>query len=232
MVVDHGSGNAGRTRDGLDRDAAVAQLQDHGQRRIEQLLTALLGRHARRVAPTGPGRRVRWCLGRTRHRARRLADRGPDKTIRMRDVASFTLRAAVAAPIETVFDVLTDHQNYSRLTPLRSSTLERRGAPEPNGVGAIRVLRLAGPPIREEVTSFQRPTRFAYRMLSGAPVKDHTGTVELSTRGGHTDLLWRVETTPRIPVPDAVWAAIVKPVINQLLKGVVKESTRKARTGV
>ena len=144
-------------------------------------------------------------------------------------MASFTLHASISAPIETVFDVLTDHSSYSRLTPLRSSTLERKGTPHPNGVGAIRVLKLAGPPIREEVTSFERPTRFAYRALSGVPAKHHAGTVELSTAGGATRLAWTVDSTPRIPMPDAVWVAAVKPVINQLLKGVVKESERKAR---
>jgi hypothetical protein len=146
-------------------------------------------------------------------------------------MATFTLNASISAPIEMVFDVLTDHRSYARLTPLRSSTLEREGAPDPNGVGAIRVLKLAGPPIREEVTSFDRPTLFAYRALSGVPAKHHAATVELGTSGGDTRLSWKVDSTPRIPVPDAVWVAALKPVINQLLKGVVRESERKARAG-
>ena len=147
-------------------------------------------------------------------------------------MASFTLQSTVAAPIELVFDVLTDHRGYSKLTPLRSSTLEREGEPAPNGIGAVRVLKLAGPPIREEVTEFDAPSRFAYKMLSGAPVKSHTGTVELASSGAaSTDLVWRVDSTPSIPVPAAVWAAAVRPVINLLLRGVVKESERRARGG-
>jgi hypothetical protein len=35
---------------------------------------------------------------------------------------------------------------------------------------------------------------------------------------------------PSLPVPDAIWAPIVKLVINHLLQGVVKESERRART--
>ena len=147
-------------------------------------------------------------------------------------MASFTLQSTVAAPIELVFDVLTDHRGYSKLTPLRSSTLEREGEPAPNGIGAVRVLKLAGPPIREEVTEFDAPSRFAYKMLSGAPVKSHTGTVELSSSGAaSTDVVWRVDSTPSIPVPAAVWAAAVRPAINLLLRGVVKESERRARAG-
>jgi hypothetical protein len=64
-------------------------------------------------------------------------------------MAKFTMHRAVAAPMEVVFDVLSDHRGYHTITPLRSATLELEGDAEPNGVGAIRVLKLAGPPIRE-----------------------------------------------------------------------------------
>jgi hypothetical protein len=149
----------------------------------------------------------------------------------MSAMASFALHQMVAAPIEIVFDVLTDHRGYANLTPLRASTLEREGQTEPNGVGAIRVLSLAGPPIREEVTEFERPTLFSYKMLSGAPVRSHGGTVELTPQGDRTELLWRVESTPKLPVPDVVWVAIIRQVIGQLLKGVVTESERLAPAG-
>jgi uncharacterized protein YndB with AHSA1/START domain len=143
-------------------------------------------------------------------------------------MASFTLRRQVAAPIELVFEVLTDHRGYAKLTPLRSSTLEREGDPAPNGVGAVRVLKLAGPPIREEVTEFEAPSRFAYKMLSGAPVRSHTGTVDLVASGGGTSITWVVDSTPSIPVPSAVWAAALRPAIGMLLKGVAVESERRA----
>ena len=146
-------------------------------------------------------------------------------------MATFTLRRSIAAPTELVFDVLTDHRGYARLTPLRSSTLEREGDPAPNGVGAIRVLALAGPPIREEVTEYQAPSRFAYKMLSGAPIKSHTGTVDLAAEGNGTDLTWRIDSTPSVPIPGAVWAVMMRPVITTLLRGVKRESERRARAG-
>ena len=147
-------------------------------------------------------------------------------------MASFTLQGDVAAPVELVFDVLTDHRSYNKITPLRASTLEREGEPDPNGVGCVRVLKLAGPPIREEVTEFERPSRFAYKMLSGAPVRSHTGTVELAPSGSGTTLVWRVESIPSIPLPDAVWGGIMRQVVGQLFRGVVKESERRAGAAV
>lgn len=146
-------------------------------------------------------------------------------------MATFTLNQSVSAPIETVFEVLTDHRSYANLTPLRSSTLEREGAPDVNGVGAIRVLKLAGPPIREEVTAFDAPNHFAYKALSGLPVKSHTGTVNLRPEGDLTRISWVVDSVPSLPLPGAVWAAAVRPGIQVLLRGVVKESERRARAG-
>lgn len=144
-------------------------------------------------------------------------------------MASFTLRASIAAPIDVVFDVLSDHRGQADMTALRSSTLEREGDPAPNGVGSIRSLRVLGPPIREQVTAFDRPRLFAYKMLSGAPVRSHTATVELASQGPRTQLTWQVDSVPSIPVPDAVWSVVVKVVINQLLRGVVKEAERRTR---
>src|SRR5688572_22873562 len=95
-------------------------------------------------------------------------------------MASFTYERQVAAPPETVFAVLADHRRYAEITPMRRSELEREGEPSPNGVGAIRVLSSVGPPLREEVLIYEPPRRLSYTLLSGAPVRDHVGTVELA----------------------------------------------------
>ena len=103
-------------------------------------------------------------------------------------MASFTIVREIAAPPETIFEVLTDHRAYPSITPLRRSELEREGDPAPNGVGAIRVLGAVGPPLREEVLTYEAPSRFSYTLLSGLPVRDHVGTVELTPqRRRHED---------------------------------------------
>jgi hypothetical protein len=146
-------------------------------------------------------------------------------------MASFTLRKSIAAPAEIVFDVLSDHRGQADLSALQSSRIEREGEPPPNGVGAIRALRLVGVTIREQVTAFDRPNLFAYKMLSGAPVKAHSATVELAEQGTGTAVTYRVDSIPKLPVPAAAWVAIVRPVIKHLLNGVVKEAERRARVG-
>lgn len=143
-------------------------------------------------------------------------------------MASFTYERQVSAPPETVFRVLTEHHLYSEITPMRKSVLEREGDPSPNGVGAIRVLTSVGPPLREEVLAYEEPERFSYKLLSGAPVRDHVGTVQLSARDGGTRMVYAVRTTPTLPVVGPLVVAVVKQAIKALMKGITTESERQA----
>ena len=146
-------------------------------------------------------------------------------------MASFRYVRQVAAPPEIVFDVLTDHRRYPEITSLRKAELEREGEPSPNGVGAIRVLTVAGPPMREEVIAYERPHRFAYKILSGLPVRDHVGTVELQPSDGGTEITYAVKTTPTLPLAGPVFMAVLKKAIRDLMGGVAKESERRAANG-
>ncbi len=134
--------------------------------------------------------------------------------------SSFTLTRTVNAPIGTVFDAFTNHAGYADMTPLRKTTLQTPGEPEPNGVGAVRKFELVGPPIIEEVTAYDRPTYFAYKAVKGLPVKEHLGEVRLSESGSGTRVSYTVNYTPSIPGPAV--GIILKQAIGALFRGVVK----------
>jgi uncharacterized protein YndB with AHSA1/START domain len=146
-------------------------------------------------------------------------------------MASFTYERQVAAPPEIVFDVLTDHRRYTEITQLRKAELEREGDPAPNGVGAIRRLTAVGPPMREEVLAYEPGERFSYKLLSGLPVRDHVGTVELTPGGGGTRVVYAVRTTPTLPLVGGAFLVGMKFGIKQLLGGVAKEAERRAANG-
>jgi uncharacterized protein YndB with AHSA1/START domain len=134
----------------------------------------------------------------------------------------FTLTRTTTAPIETVFDAITNHRGIAdHVWAVRRSTLDREGTPAPNGVGAIRRIEAVGPPIVEEIIDYQRPVRYAYKMLSGAPVRDHVGTVELRETGTGTEVSWHLQSTPKIPGADWLLQPVLKRVIGELLKGSV-----------
>lgn len=143
-------------------------------------------------------------------------------------MATFTFERQVAAAPEIVFEVLTDHRRYAEITPVRKSALEREGEPAPNGVGAIRVLSGVGPPLREEVIDYEPSVRFSYKLLSGAPLRDHVGTVELRPEAGGTRVVYAVRTNPTLPLVGGAAVGVAKIGIKQLLKGIANESERRA----
>ncbi len=146
-------------------------------------------------------------------------------------MTSFTFVREVGAPPEVVFDVLTDHRGYAEITALRKSVLEREGVPAPNGVGAIRAVSAIGPPLREEVIAYERPARFSYKVLSGAPIRDHLGTVSLEPNGDGTRIVYAVKMIPTIPLIGGLVVGLTKLGIGLLLNGVTSKAERHAAAG-
>jgi uncharacterized protein YndB with AHSA1/START domain len=139
----------------------------------------------------------------------------------------FTLRQTTTAPIEKVFDSLTNHRGIADYVALaRRSTLDREGVPAPNGVGAVRRIEAVGPAIVEEIIEYVRPTRYAYKMVSGAPVRDHVGTVTLREAGTGTEAEWHLQSTPKIPGLDWLLKPVLKRVIGDLFTGAIKAAER------
>ncbi len=139
-------------------------------------------------------------------------------------MAEFTLTRRIDASPDVVFDTVTNHRRYSDYTPIRKAELEREGDTEPDGEGAIRSLHLIGPPMRERVIAFERPRTFSYELLSGLPVRDHVGTVTLEPDGSATKMIYRVVTTPTVPVGGFAVVAVLRYAINGLMAGVQREA--------
>ena len=103
-------------------------------------------------------------------------------------------------PIEDVWSVISDHRSLHRwLVPGMKVRLDPEGVPAPNGLGAIRVIEGWGVRVREEVVEYAPPTRLCYTVLSGFPLDNHLGQIDLSTRDNQTHLSWRVTFEPHIP---------------------------------
>jgi uncharacterized protein YndB with AHSA1/START domain len=143
----------------------------------------------------------------------------------------FTLTRTSKASIETVFDAMTDHRGIADYVwACRRSTLDREGTPAPNGVGAIRrLVVVVGPPFVEEIIEYQRPSRYAYKMLSGAPTRDHVGTIELREAGTGTAVSWHLRSTLKIPGIDRLMLPVFKKVIDELLKGGITAAEGRER---
>ena len=97
-----------------------------------------------------------------------------------------------AAPPEAVWQVLADFASWKDWGPYQRTYRERDGATEPDGLGAIRVYVVGPVRSREEITVFDPPHRFGYRILSGFPARDYNSLVTLEpTVDGGTSITWR-----------------------------------------
>jgi uncharacterized protein YndB with AHSA1/START domain len=105
----------------------------------------------------------------------------------------------IPAPPEPVFDLLADHANYERFRPIHASELVREGDPPPNGVGALRRIKVRPLVFDEEITAYERPTRLDYLIVKlNVPFEHHGGTIRLSPDGEGTHVDWRSSFT--VPV--------------------------------
>lgn len=106
------------------------------------------------------------------------------------------------APIEKVFEMLTDHANYKQFRGIDDSELIREGNSETNGLGAQRRIKAGPVTFFEDVVAFERPTLFEYRIVKMTPpLLEHLlGRVELTDNNGKTDVRWVSDSNVRLPL--------------------------------
>lgn len=141
---------------------------------------------------------------------------------------SFELYARSPAPVEAVWRLLADVRTWREWNAFGTSELERDGAPDPNGVGAIRRLG-QGPVIsREQILDFDPPHHLAYTILSGVPVRDYRADVELTPDGDGTLISWRASFAPKIPGTGALMRAFLRGALRTTARRLARAATAPA----
>ena len=98
------------------------------------------------------------------------------------------LQRTIAAAPDLVFDWLADPANLTT-APLALKAGYAEDSPGP-GAGAIRVVVGVGLWLREEITAYDAPRSYSYRIVRSFPVFDHEGgtlTFTKSGEGTHVD---------------------------------------------
>lgn len=122
-----------------------------------------------------------------------------------------TAQATVPRPVEHVWSVLADHEGMSSWGPGLTVTLDRAGAADRNGVGAVRRISAPGPlpAIVEEVVAFEPGHRLGYEARGGVPFKNYGGEVSLEPAGAGTRIEYAVRLDQRVPLVERLIATSV-----------------------
>ncbi|SEQ92822.1 Uncharacterized conserved protein YndB, AHSA1/START domain [Solimonas aquatica] len=117
----------------------------------------------------------------------------------------------IAAPIESVFELLADHQRFVALFGSQC-TVTRPGddRAEPNGCGSVRRIGPGALSFDETIVHFERPTRIDYVISRGSPLKNHLGSLRLSAQGGGTRLDYIIRFEGRLPLVGKLVAAALR----------------------
>jgi hypothetical protein len=105
---------------------------------------------------------------------------------------------------------------------LTATGLEREGAPEPDGVGAVRRFSRYGVGSREEVVAWEPPGHLAYRILSGFPVRNYRADVTLTPEGTGTRIEWTGTYDPKWPGTGPLLAVVLAAMMRRFARDLAR----------
>ena len=107
--------------------------------------------------------------------------------------------ATTTADPATVYALLRDGASWPSWSPIESFELERPGADEPEGIGAVRRLRNGRVTGHDEIVELVPNRRFAYAHTSNLPVRDYRGEIDLEPTAEGTAIRWVTSFVPKLP---------------------------------
>ena len=133
----------------------------------------------------------------------------------------------IPAPAEAVFDLLADHAHYERFRGIDGSKLLRDGDPAPNGLGALREIKVRPLRFEEEITAYERPGRLDYLIVKlNVPFEHHGGSITLTEEGGATAVDWRSSFTVPTPLIGGLEERVWQPVLTRGFRRVLEDVER------
>ena len=136
----------------------------------------------------------------------------------------------VAAEPGVVWQLLADVDGWHDWSAFRESALERPAPTgDPNGVGAIRRFRSSTGRSIEEVVAFEPGRHFAYRLLSGLPVRDYRADVTLEPVDGRTVVRWRSHFHRGMPLNGRFMRVALERFIRRLVADLARRAESVSR---
>lgn len=145
----------------------------------------------------------------------------------------------IPAAKQRVFELITDHGNYDQFDSVLMSRLIKEGNINPNGLGAIRELKVSSLRISsvrfiEEISSYDPPSRFGYQVLTcylclgkkgkeiSFPLIHQKGEITLEEHNGGTNVFWLSQFTVDLPFGQQI-AKLMQPLVEQAFGRILQD---------
>jgi uncharacterized protein YndB with AHSA1/START domain len=116
-------------------------------------------------------------------------------------VETITVERVVTAPVEQVFDWLSDASNYRRSPFVLRERLATAGEGTPYGRGAVRQLTWVFGWFRERITEFSAPSEFSYVVeRSFPPLRHEGGRLVFAPTADGTRVTWSTTVEMSFPL--------------------------------
>jgi uncharacterized protein YndB with AHSA1/START domain/catechol 2,3-dioxygenase-like lactoylglutathione lyase family enzyme len=140
-------------------------------------------------------------------------------------------RIKINAPVDEVWDAITDQDNMAHWIGFDPVTVRQEGWTQRHGVGSERLMQ--GPrgvgQVVEQVIATSPQQNLRYRVIEGSPLTCHQGEITVTPSGGQTELDWSIRFRPKVPGTGAllqkVLQAKLRTVLEDHLKPYIENST-------
>ena len=130
---------------------------------------------------------------------------------------SIQITQSFKAPVETIFNILTDHEAFGQVINARIKRVVDSQGENKNGAGSVRrISAFPAPAFEETVVRFEPNQLMEYVVSKGSPIKNHNGRMEFSEEQGQTRLEYAISFEPKLPF--LLLGAVIKNAIEKSIR--------------
>jgi uncharacterized protein YndB with AHSA1/START domain len=142
------------------------------------------------------------------------------------------VEATTSAPPSTVYALLRDGSTWPTWSPIGSFSLDREGASEREGLGAVRIFQTGRTRSCEEIIELVPDRRLSYTLLSGLPLRGYRADVDLEPRGSGTTIHWRSSFDPKVPGTGWLYRLLLERFIARTARGLAAYAAAAAVSSI
>lgn len=138
-------------------------------------------------------------------------------------LTEINLHQSFNAPVETVFDILSDHAQFGDIISANIKRIVDSQTDYINGLGSVRkIFIIPTQHFEETITAFEPNKLIEYKISKGSPLKNHTGTMKFSSQGDNQSHLdYNIVFESKLPLPG--FAPLLKVILEKTITRGLKQ---------